>query len=279
MVWRPSSEYDPIGDWGHGPFCSDRGTIYSRALGYLLKGSWFTRKGKPLMMIYQEKIVQPGSLPAPVEPADALHLQRTIDSLEQENAWLREQLRRVTRDKWGRLSWLPRRKCQSKRPQPEVARAILGRTTRVRRRATFEFNRAHKARRPMVSFAHYRVASPACSDANVASKHGPMIRTSAASVGVLCCPSSAAFVTRWANPLRFMFRKLSDIGQHSGTLCALQTATGGLRCPGLKQRPQALFGSGALWRLACPNFRLSQRPLSLFGLGIVTGQRGPVVPP
>jgi hypothetical protein len=51
------------------------------------------------MMIYQEKIVQPGSLPAPVEPADVLHLQRTIDSLEQENAWLREQLRRVTRDK------------------------------------------------------------------------------------------------------------------------------------------------------------------------------------
>lgn len=78
-----------------------------------------------------------------------------------------------------------------------------------------------------------------------------------------------------ANPLRFMFRKLSDIGQHSGTLCALQTATGGLRCPGLKQRPQALFGLGALWRLACPNFRLSQRPLSLSGLGIATGQRGP----
>jgi hypothetical protein len=61
---------------------------------------------------------------------------------------------------------------------------------------------------------------------------------------------------------RFKFRKVSDIGQHSGTLCALQTATGGLRCPGLKQRPQALFGLGALWRLACPNFRLSQRPLS-----------------
>jgi hypothetical protein len=78
---------------------------------------------------------------------------------------------------------------------------------------------------------------------------------------------------------RFKFRKVSDIGQHSGTLCALQTATGGLRCPGLKQRPQALFGLGALWRLACPNFRLSQRPLSLSGLGIVTGQRGTVVPP
>jgi hypothetical protein len=51
------------------------------------------------MMIYQEKIAPPGALPAPGEPADVLNLQRTIDSLEQENAWLREQLRRVTRDK------------------------------------------------------------------------------------------------------------------------------------------------------------------------------------
>jgi hypothetical protein len=51
------------------------------------------------MMIYQEKIVQPGSLPAPGEPADVLHLQRTIDSLEKENAWLKEQLARMIRDK------------------------------------------------------------------------------------------------------------------------------------------------------------------------------------
>jgi hypothetical protein len=51
------------------------------------------------MMIYPEKIVPPRPLPAPSEPADVLHLQRTIDSLEQENAWLREQLRRIIRDK------------------------------------------------------------------------------------------------------------------------------------------------------------------------------------
>jgi len=51
------------------------------------------------MMVYPEKIVPLRPLPAPSEPADALRLQRTIDSLEQENAWLREQLRRITRDK------------------------------------------------------------------------------------------------------------------------------------------------------------------------------------
>jgi hypothetical protein len=51
------------------------------------------------MMVYQEKITQPAALPVPSEPADVLHWQRTIDSLEQENAWLREQLRRVTSDK------------------------------------------------------------------------------------------------------------------------------------------------------------------------------------
>jgi hypothetical protein len=50
-------------------------------------------------MIHQEKIAPPGALPAPSEPADVLNFQRTIDSLVQENAWLREQLRRVTRDK------------------------------------------------------------------------------------------------------------------------------------------------------------------------------------
>jgi hypothetical protein len=50
------------------------------------------------MMVYQEKIAPPWALPSPSEPADVLHLRRTIDSLEQENAWLREQLRRITRD-------------------------------------------------------------------------------------------------------------------------------------------------------------------------------------
>jgi hypothetical protein len=35
----------------------------------------------------------------PSEPSDVLHLQRTIDSLEKENAWLKEQLARINRDK------------------------------------------------------------------------------------------------------------------------------------------------------------------------------------
>jgi hypothetical protein len=51
------------------------------------------------MMVYQEKITQPGPLPAANEPADVLHLQRTIDSLERENAWLKAQLARMVRDK------------------------------------------------------------------------------------------------------------------------------------------------------------------------------------
>jgi hypothetical protein len=43
------------------------------------------------MMVYQEKIVPPGSLPVLAsEPPDVLLSQRTIDSLEQENAWLKE---------------------------------------------------------------------------------------------------------------------------------------------------------------------------------------------
>jgi hypothetical protein len=49
-------------------------------------------------MVYQEKITLPAALPVPGEPADVLHLHRTIESLEQENASLREQLRRITRD-------------------------------------------------------------------------------------------------------------------------------------------------------------------------------------
>jgi hypothetical protein len=44
-------------------------------------------------MVSQEKIAPPG-LPAS-EPPDVLHLQRTIESLEQENAWLKEQLARM----------------------------------------------------------------------------------------------------------------------------------------------------------------------------------------
>ena len=49
-------------------------------------------------MVDQEKIAPPVPLPALSEPYDVLHLQRTIDSLEKENAWLKEQLARSTRD-------------------------------------------------------------------------------------------------------------------------------------------------------------------------------------
>jgi hypothetical protein len=47
-------------------------------------------------MVSHWKIEQP--LPVPSEPSDLLHLQRTIDSLEKENAWLKEQLARIIRD-------------------------------------------------------------------------------------------------------------------------------------------------------------------------------------
>jgi hypothetical protein len=52
-----------------------------------------------LMMVYQEKIAAPGPLPVGREPADVLLLRRTIESLEKENAWLKAQLARATRDK------------------------------------------------------------------------------------------------------------------------------------------------------------------------------------
>ena len=47
-------------------------------------------------MVSQEKIGPPG-IPAS-GPPDVLHLQRTIESLEHENAWLKEQLARAIRD-------------------------------------------------------------------------------------------------------------------------------------------------------------------------------------
>ncbi len=50
------------------------------------------------MMVYQEKIAPPEPLAPTREPADVLLLDRTIESLEQENAWLKEQLARITRD-------------------------------------------------------------------------------------------------------------------------------------------------------------------------------------
>ena len=50
-----------------------------------------------LIMVYQEK--PPHPLPVSIrEPPDVL-LQRTIKSLEQENAWLKEQLAHILRDK------------------------------------------------------------------------------------------------------------------------------------------------------------------------------------
>jgi hypothetical protein len=49
-------------------------------------------------VIHQEIIAPPKPL-STNEPSDVLRLQRTIDSLEQENAWLKEQLARIVRDK------------------------------------------------------------------------------------------------------------------------------------------------------------------------------------
>jgi hypothetical protein len=50
-----------------------------------------------MVYIYQEKIPPPG--PARTKPPDVLTLQHAIESLEQENAWLKEQLVRIVRDK------------------------------------------------------------------------------------------------------------------------------------------------------------------------------------
>jgi hypothetical protein len=40
----------------------------------------------------------PEAEPVSSEPSDVLHLQRTIESLEKENAWLKAQLARIIRD-------------------------------------------------------------------------------------------------------------------------------------------------------------------------------------
>jgi hypothetical protein len=50
-------------------------------------------------MAEQEMITPPVPLPTPSEPSDVLHLQRTINSLEKENAWLKAQLARMVREK------------------------------------------------------------------------------------------------------------------------------------------------------------------------------------
>ena len=51
-----------------------------------------------MVYLYQEKIAPLGPLPARAKPPDVLTLQH-IKSLEQENAWLKEQLARIVRDK------------------------------------------------------------------------------------------------------------------------------------------------------------------------------------
>ena len=52
-----------------------------------------------MVYLYQEKITPPDPLPARTRPPDVLTLQHTIKSLKQENAWLKEQLARIVRDK------------------------------------------------------------------------------------------------------------------------------------------------------------------------------------
>jgi hypothetical protein len=50
-------------------------------------------------MVPANKVEPPEASPISSEPPDVLHLQRTIDSLEKENAWLKEQLARIIRHK------------------------------------------------------------------------------------------------------------------------------------------------------------------------------------
>jgi hypothetical protein len=49
------------------------------------------------MPIYQEKIAPPGPLPVSTEPPDVPSLNRTIESLKRENAWLKARLDRLLR--------------------------------------------------------------------------------------------------------------------------------------------------------------------------------------
>jgi hypothetical protein len=64
----------------------------------LLKGLSFQEERGAPDMVYQEKIAPPDPLPVlSSEPSDVLALERTIESLKQENAWLRERLARNIR--------------------------------------------------------------------------------------------------------------------------------------------------------------------------------------
>jgi hypothetical protein len=51
------------------------------------------------MKVYQEKIAPPGALPDHTEPSDVLLFQRTIESVERENEWLKGQLAGIVRAK------------------------------------------------------------------------------------------------------------------------------------------------------------------------------------
>jgi hypothetical protein len=50
-------------------------------------------------MMSASKVPSPEAATLSSEPPDVLHLQRTIDSLKQENAWLKERLAQILRDK------------------------------------------------------------------------------------------------------------------------------------------------------------------------------------
>jgi hypothetical protein len=52
-----------------------------------------------MVYLYQEKIASLGLLQAHTKPPDVATLQRIIKSLEQENAWLKEQLARIVQEK------------------------------------------------------------------------------------------------------------------------------------------------------------------------------------
>ena len=62
-------------------------------------GGLFHHQRRRERMVDQEMITPPVPLPTPSEPSDVLHMQRTIDSLEQENAWLKARIARMVRDK------------------------------------------------------------------------------------------------------------------------------------------------------------------------------------
>jgi hypothetical protein len=53
-----------------------------------------------LAVVPASKAAPPEAVPVVTsEPSDVLRLQRTIESLERENAWLKAQLARIVRDK------------------------------------------------------------------------------------------------------------------------------------------------------------------------------------